>query len=625
MRIIWLLWFVLITGNCAHAQSQLERYTDSLESWKLSNPAYLETAESFFRKAKKAGEQEHLAGANYFIASYYLHKENYDTARYYLFEGLKYKSTFKGRKFLCLGLSYCWEENYVLGFDYLQRSVPYLKDQPMRLGRAYNNMAICLKVQKDLDGARRYYHLSKEIHHGTGQVANEANATLNLALTFDSDEMRDSLKYYIGEALVLAKKSKNSLSLSGTYSALSGHYNGLKEYDVALKYVDSAKSHAMRLISKNYRLAGILVHESNAYFGIKDFYNFDKALDELELLLPKIGSDEIRTHYLTNRHRLAIHDGDYRRALELYKEAEAIKDSLYNGQKFMEISNMKHSLELSEKEREKIALKLQAESLEKEKIKDENEIASKSNMIILACVGLALLLAIVVLTYNLYRKNKAQMVLAERNEQLAEDRAAQKELLIGEIHHRIKNNLQLISSMLFIEANQSENEEVKETLKTTSNRLQSISQLHKSLYANDSFKQVDLREFVEDLASAIQASYSTLEVEHIIQVESFRMDVDQAITLGLILNELITNAYKYAFEIGAENKLQFQGTVKNGILQLQLKDSGNQRIDEQNSGSFGFKLIHTLLKQLKGTIDFDYQEGNLIKIEIRKLKRLNEE
>ncbi len=625
MRIIWLLWFVVITSNCSHAQDQLERYTDSLESWPLRHEMYLETAKAFLHEAKKEGEQEHLAGANYFLASYQLHREDYDSARYFLFEGLKYKSTFVGREFLCIGLSYCWEENYVLGFDYLQRSVPYLKDQPMRLGRAYNNMAICLKVQKDLDGARRYYHLSKVIHRATGQAAGEANATLNLALTFDSDEMRDSLKYYVEEALVLAKKSKNDLSLSGTYSALSGHYNGLGSHDVALKYVDSAKSHAMSLLSKNYRLAGILVHESNAYFGIKDFYNFDRTLDELELLLPKIGSDEIRTHYLTNRHHLAIHNGDFRRALELYKEAETIKDSLYNGEKFMEISSMKHNLELSEKEREKIALKLQAESLEKEKIKDENEIASKSNMIILACVGLVLLLIIVVLTYNLYRKNKVQMALAERNELLAKDRVEQKELLIGEIHHRIKNNLQLISSMLFIEANQSDKEEVKETLKTASKRLQSISQLHKSLYANDSFKQVDLQEFVKDLAGTIRASYSALEVEHTIEVESVNIDIDAAITLGLVLNELITNAYKYAFEISAENKLQFLGAVQHGTLHLQLKDSGSKRIDDQIPPSFGFKLIHTLLKQLKGTIDFDYQKGNLINIEIRKLKLLNEE
>jgi len=193
---------------------------------------------------------------------------------------------------------------------------------------------------------------------------------------------------------------------------------------------------------------------------------------------------------------------------------------------------------------------------------------------------LTLLLGGLFLTYRNNRKKNLQ--LAELNDDLSEtntqldQRNAQNELLLKEIHHRVKNNLETVSSLLELQSAQVEDDEVQSVMQASQSRVQSMSILHQKLYQGDDLASIEMKDYFKNLAESVLDTYDAWEqVDIEYDMNELELDVDTAVPIGLIVNELLTNALKYAFPDGEKGKVYLSLKQKDAKrLQLVVADNG---------------------------------------------------
>lgn len=202
------------------------------------------------------------------------------------------------------------------------------------------------------------------------------------------------------------------------------------------------------------------------------------------------------------------------------------------------------------------------------------------------------------------------------------DSLNQKDVLLKEIHHRVKNNLQIISSLLELQAANAENESLKKALVEGQTRISSIALIHHRLYQYDSLGEVEFNGFLKDLYKQVSAVFQKMgqQVEIVYEVPETYFDIDMIVPLGLMINELFTNSFKYAFSDGAPGKIIVSmAGVKEGHYILSYQDNGKglpEQFDIQKATSLGLRLIYRLGKQLGGSVSYD-KNGNTFYINFK--------
>jgi PAS domain S-box-containing protein len=193
----------------------------------------------------------------------------------------------------------------------------------------------------------------------------------------------------------------------------------------------------------------------------------------------------------------------------------------------------------------------------------------------------------------------------------------EKEVLLKEIHHRVKNNLQVISSLLNLQSNVISNPETRELIRESQNRVRSMALIHEKLYQSD-LSTINLDEYLRSLTRELFRSYGVQGVGLKLEVEEISLDVDTAIPCGLIVNELISNSLKYAFAPGAEGTIQLKASmVSRQQVALSVSDDGvglPNDVNLRSTGTLGFQLVHMLIKQLRGTLDIVKNGGTTFMI-----------
>jgi two-component sensor histidine kinase len=202
---------------------------------------------------------------------------------------------------------------------------------------------------------------------------------------------------------------------------------------------------------------------------------------------------------------------------------------------------------------------------------------------------------------------------------LAEEKIKQsldeKEVLLKEVHHRVKNNLQVISSILNLQSSYVKDQGTLNILKESQNRIKSMAFIHESLYQTKDFSSINFSEYVVNLANNLMHSYSNFEneIKLNLDIQNVFLNLDLAIPCGLIINEIVSNALKYAFvekSQDGEISLTMKSDGKN--LSLQIGDNGiglPKEIDYRNTESLGLQLVVTLTDQLNGEITLDTTKG----------------
>lgn len=203
---------------------------------------------------------------------------------------------------------------------------------------------------------------------------------------------------------------------------------------------------------------------------------------------------------------------------------------------------------------------------------------------------------------------------------------SEKEVLLKEIHHRVKNNLQVISSLLYLNSKKIKDEEALGIFKDSQNRVKSIALIHERLYQSKDLGRIDFKEYVKRLMLDLFRSYGVNQnvIKLNINIDKIHINIDEAVPCGLIINELVSNSLKYAFPDKNNNReniinIDFNKNANNE-LQLIVNDNGvgiSSKPDEKKEVSLGLHLVNTLVEQLEGTLETDSSAGTAYKIKFR--------
>ncbi len=199
---------------------------------------------------------------------------------------------------------------------------------------------------------------------------------------------------------------------------------------------------------------------------------------------------------------------------------------------------------------------------------------------------------------------------------------SEKEVLLREVHHRVKNNLQIISSLLQKQARISGDADAKKFAKEGQERIQSMALVHENLYQSEQLSGVNIKDYLVDLSANVQRGHDPVDIDIALDLkaEDEQIDLDTAIPVGLILNELLTNAYKYAFSGKKKGTIKVAFTKETNQYQLQISDDGvglPPDHAERRSRSLGHNLVNGLVRQLDGNIQWfaGPTGGTTVKIE----------
>jgi PAS domain S-box-containing protein len=223
-------------------------------------------------------------------------------------------------------------------------------------------------------------------------------------------------------------------------------------------------------------------------------------------------------------------------------------------------------------------------------------------------------------------QEELEIRVQERTAQLKES-LEEKEILLREIHHRVKNNMQVISGLLMLQEEYSNDEKVNEMIKESQNRIDSMSLIHEKLYRSESISKIDFKEYVDDLVSGLFESYGITgsKVGFKVNAENINMGIDTAIPCGLIINELVSNSLKHAFPAGKKGEIEiFLRSTDDNIFELLARDNGvgiPEGIDFRKTESLGLHIVNILVEnQLHGEITMNKNNGTEFRIRFRGMK-----
>jgi two-component system, sensor histidine kinase PdtaS len=479
-----------------------------------------------------------------------------------------------------------------------------------------------------------------------------------------------SAKEYYEKSLALSKRLKDEISESYALSAIGTVYEGMRyskrHFELALNYyrkslairerIGSAKEVASSLneISRVYDLLGRYEQAVKLKFRGLEIAEKSKDTGNIIYLSSSIGNDycrrlkdyrkaltyELRAYKLCTLKRESSDKmfeitrmvalsysklGDPVKADKFYQESMVYNDRMRSKINHYDykLSSIKHDLE-NELAKQKLLVKDAEISEQKSEMSRQTFIR---NTILAGCILLLLLLIYILKSYRqkqrinseldqYNRKIEAFSTLMEKKNRKLKKVLIDKEVLFKEVHHRVKNNLQIVSSLLNLQSNTITDQTTKDAIKQSQSRISSMAILHNKLYQTEDFTNVSIDQYLRQMLQSITESFGTEQcLVHfdVVADPSITFSVDTAIPFGLILNELITNAFKHAFAARLEGTITIR-LSKSSADQYVLLFSDNGKglppnFRENSENSLGLELIEMLVQQLNGTLEIKDYEG----------------
>ncbi|MEH2151825.1 PAS domain S-box protein [Nostoc sp.] len=234
-------------------------------------------------------------------------------------------------------------------------------------------------------------------------------------------------------------------------------------------------------------------------------------------------------------------------------------------------------------------------------------------------------LAIAIQQSSILEQAQTELVQRQKAQVKLKNALAEKEVLLKEVHHRVKNNLQIVSSLLQLQSQTLKDPEVIKVLRESQNRIESISLIHKNLYTSANIGQIDVADYISNLAASLLISYQICPGKIALEtdIDSVSLNVDQAIACGLVINELISNALKHAFPNQQVGTISIALRNIGNSIEMIIRDNGiglPENLDWRNTDSLGLSLVYDLVtEQLEGNITLERNHGTGFKIQFTQL------
>lgn len=311
--------------------------------------------------------------------------------------------------------------------------------------------------------------------------------------------------------------------------------------------------------------------------------------------------------------------GNYLASLENLLKHKRIQDSIFNERKGYQMEELQVRYAVDQKEKDILVLQ------GKEQLKNA-ELQQASLIQKLFISGIIILAFLLFFTYKqMQLKRRTNLQLESQQREIASQNTIlkhlveEKEWLLKEVHHRVKNNLHMITSLLSSQAFQLTDEMAKIAVKDSQNRIQAMSMVHQKLYIHDNISSIDSTIYICDLIEYLKSSFSIENIEFKADVESIKLDSQYAIPIGLIVNEAVTNSIKYAFPDGRSGVVMVSFHNQKEKLLLSITDNGVGFSHELKVGqrkSLGMTLIKGLAHELGAEVEIKSNHGTSITVNI---------
>ncbi len=527
-------------------------------------------------------------------------------------------------------------------FNYQQALLNQPREDSMQVARLHNNMGSIYAVRGDYARALDNYQLSLKLR--PGDLRGAALIYNNLGIIKLDQEKYDEALDLFNQAATLEKELRQPRGISRTLGNIGLVYLNLKDFASARDYYQEAYDiiaeepvQCLKMYPAS-GLASVLVELGELDLAEQYAREAQEEADECGDPVIKVDAREVlgsisqkRGQYalaqsiLLEGYRLAeendllsgkkelsaaLYDyyksrGDYRQALKYLEINQATKDSIQNEDLTEKLTRLEMSYDF-ELEKDSLAF-----IREMDLVQYDAEIERRSSIqrIILVVLGFTLVLALVL--FRFYRlKDRSNLQLTEKNNRIT-DALKTNELLMKEIHHRVKNNLQIVSSLLRIQTHFLDDEKGKKALTDIQNRVLAMALVHQNLYQGAKVSEVSVGEYLKNLTSSLQQSFEDPDepIDFKYQIEDIAVPADMAVNLGLIANELVTNALKHAFPRGFKDKREISLCLEANeeVISFGVQDNGvgfgHADIGKTPLASgYGWKLVESITKSMQGSV-----------------------
>ncbi|SFZ93970.1 Two-component sensor histidine kinase, contains HisKA and HATPase domains [Flaviramulus basaltis] len=412
-------------------------------------------------------------------------------------------------------------------------------------------------------------------------------------------QYKEALKFY-EKSIAIGERYGFYNNLSDVYISLVDLYAYLNEFEKANEAGVNAVKYA-ELLDNNFMVM-------RSWLSIGKSQNkeekYQLAIVSLNKCI-KVATKDFGDEYFLSQAYQALGkayagSNNYKEAYLAIEAYDKLKNEVFTAEADERISLLQTEFEVAEKEN---TIKVQDIKIKQQK--------TRQTLAIIIVVSLLLLLS---LLYTTIKNNKKKNKLLEKQNK-------EKEFLLKEIHHRVKNNLEIVSSLLALQSAQVNDPNVLDAMQESQNRVHSMSMIHQKLYQGKNLATIEMKDYLINLGHHILDSFGLedrIELEY--AMNTIELDVDTAVPLGLIVNELLTNALKYAFPDNRKGNIKIGlQEIENNTLRLEVADDGvGQQLEKPTKGTgFGTQLINLLILQLGGSIKKEDKKGTSISFEFK--------
>lgn len=455
----------------------------------------------------------------------------------------------------------------------------------------YHSLGVMFHTSDNYDKAKEYYSIAYERAKKESDLVLQKKCVTNLGTINSSQGNFELAEKMLIESLSIPVRKDIDYS---TYANLGNLYKRKKEYKKAVPILEKA----VQRHPDNYDSERNLIFLVDVKKQLNDTIGTHDILQRMLKEYPSIVSLRDKSLMLRAISDVYLLKQDYKNALS-YRD---------------EYINVYEEVKGRQRDDAVIEMEAQYQSEKKQLEIEKQEAAQKLLYFILGAV--ALLFAGLAFAF-IKNRNKNQLLAKQKS--LLEATVDEKNMLLRETHHRVKNSFQMVSSLLFIQSETAQDKEAKIAIKEAQNRVRSMVLIHQKLYSKDKLVGIDAKEYIEDFTKDVIEShqFETTKLNYTTEADPLLLDIETITPMGLILNELITNVLKHAFHPVSKDSLLHVGFAKeNDVLVLTVTDNGKGMPEKIKESSFGLQLITGLCKKLKATLTLEQHSPNGTKAKV---------
>ena len=533
----------------------------------------------------------------------------YDSAMYYHELSLDIRRNTadvfgQGASYLNMGNVYLYQSSFDTALIFYNKSIDnfsIIKDS-LRLASVYNNIGAIHNFIGNTEQVINYWEKSLTIKEGLNDKKAISVSKNNLAELYIRQGKLDLAETYLVDAIAIKEKEDNVESLCTSYFNLSEVYKLQDKPQLSLNLLKKAEGRLSN--SSSAYLQAELNNKLGNYYFTKD--NLSLAENYLLKAIQFAEGGKVNEIQLTALERISEvykNKGLYPQALRYSDAFHHLKDSLLGESLQGKILELETQYDLKSKAQEIQILQTE------QKLQVAKNQRNKSRISYLIIGLVMFLLTTILLMRNVRLKRKNNKLLEEKNKKIAIDLET-KNFLLKEIQHRIKNNLSVVDSLINLQLINNPQADPKEVLTNAQNRIRSISLLYDLLYGNTEFQDLTLDIYIDKLCDQLENSlgFESRNIQLVKDLQRFKVSKDYFINIGLIINELFTNANKHGFD--DQGGKIFISMKEQGSAQLEIYHTGNQLVpsDMENSSGLGIQLIKGLSGQIGGEFIIENEE-----------------